>query len=296
MNPGYRTRQLLFVALFLCFAVSLHAQDSSHHRLHDTAGGAPRDTARYNNRRFDTSIFADTSTLTRSDYLNDLEKMFLTLNKVPVVTASFAPIKGIKEELEEGDSALAIIKDRLSQSDRTLNIRNLHMFRSLLDELSISTRAYSGQLAKYDDSLDNLKKEILELRKDTILRSLFRDSALRNSFIPQLQQMRTKWKRTDSLVRLSTNEINDARARTSSNLLAINELSYQTDALLQTVGSRAFSKERRYLWEPRSAGSNSRMQEGFQKSIDSEQKMARYYFENSREKRALLWILGILFF
>jgi len=242
------------------------------------------------------SVFSDSNTLTRSDYLIALEKMFQTLNKVPVLTASFAPVDNIATELNESDSALAIIKERITQSDRGLNIRNLHMFSALLVELKKTTAEYSAQMNQYDDSLDNLKKEILNLRKDTTIRGIFRDSVLRASFTLQLQQLRSKWKRTDSLVRRATANINDVRGHASANLLAINELSYQTDALLQTVGSRAFSKERRYLWESRNAAANARMQDGFKKSIDSEQKMARYYFENSREKRSLLWVIGILFF
>lgn len=272
---------------------SLHHRTDSLHHGYDTARRG-YDTAQ--RRRFDVSIFSDSNTLTRSDYLVSLEKMFETLNKVPVITASLAPIGGISDELDESDSALAIIKERVTQSDRSLNIRNLEMFRALLTELKITTARYNDQMTRYDDTLDLLKKEILGLRKDTTIRTIFRDSSLRASLTPQLQQLRSKWKRADSLVRIDTKNINDVRAHAAANLLAINELSYQTEALLKTIGPRIFGKERRYLWEPRKTSANPAVQQGFKRSIDSEQKMARYYFENSREKRALLWILGILFF
>jgi len=55
--------------------------------------------------------------------------------------------------------------------------------------------------------------------------------------------MRTKWKKTDSLVRLNNIFIDEVKAHAASNILAINELSYQTDALLQTVGSRLSGKK-----------------------------------------------------
>ena len=293
-------KRLLSLLLCLGLTILAIAQDSPARRHRsDTTGrktdttGRRSDSAR--GRRFDNAIFSDSNTLTRSDYLIALERMFQTLNKVPVITASLAPVDDIAAELNESDSALATIKERVTQSDRSLNIRNLQMFRSLLVELKKTTSDYSEQMTKYDETLDNLKKEILGLRKDTTIRSIFRDSALRASLTVQLQQLRSKWKQTDSLVKIDTKNINDVRAHASANLLSINELSYQTDALLQTVGSKAFSKERRYLWEPRSSNA-PRAQQGFKRSIESEQKMARYYFENSREKRALLWVLGILFF
>lgn len=273
-------KYLLTALLCLCLTGFLQAQDTSQ-----PVG-----------RRFDYSIFSDSNVITRSDYLVELEKVFQMLNKAQVVTASFAPVNGIAAELDESDSALVIIKERLSQSERTLNIRNLQMFNALLDELNKTTTAYSTHLDLYDDSLDNVKRELLGLRKDSVIRILFRDSALRSSFTPQLQQLRLKWRKTDSLIRGSNTLIDAVKAHASANLLAINELTYQIDTLLKTVGSRAFGKERRYLWEPRPANSNPRMQEGFKKALDSEQKMARYYFANSREKRALLWVLGFVFF
>ncbi|MBS1564347.1 MAG: mechanosensitive ion channel [Bacteroidetes bacterium] len=301
-------KRILFAVFCLFITLCSLAQQHPPHRPHNDSLRHPADSTRPHadsarhrmdstqRRRFDMSVFSDSNTLTRSDYLFALERMFQTLNKVPVVTASLAPVADISDELNESDSALSIIKERVTQSDRTLNIRNLQMFRSLLTELKLTTTGYSEQMTKYDETLDKLKKEILDLRKDSTLRGLFRDSAMRNSMATQLQQLRNKWKITDSLVRADTKTINDVRAHAAANLLTINELSYQTDALLKTVGSRAFSKERRYLWEPRNPNAAARSAEGFKKAISSEQKMARYYFANSREKRALLWIIGILFF
>jgi small-conductance mechanosensitive channel len=118
---------------------------------------------------------------------------------------------------------------------------------------------------------------------------------LRTSFIPQLQQLRTKFKRADSLIRRSTAQINDLKAHTSANSITVEELLYQADASLAAVGSKAFGKERRYLWEQPTARTNM-SRHAFQKSVNNEQQLAQYYFTNTRSKRLWLLLTGIAFF
>lgn len=244
----------------------------------------------------DSTLFSDDNIPTRSDYLSQFEKVFQTLNKAPLVTGSFVKADDIQEHLNESDSALAILKEKFSStSDRTLNIRNLQMYNTLLDELDRNMNDYSVQLNSYDTKLEDLKKEIRDLRKDTLLRKVFRDSSLRLSFVPQLQQLRTKFKRADSLIRRSTAQINDLKAHTSANSIIVEELLYQADASLASVGSKAFGKERRYLWEQPTARTN--MSRGaFQKSVNNEQQLAQYYFTNTRSKRFWLFLTGLAFF
>lgn len=79
---------LVIASFSVHFAV---AQDTVHHDV--PARGNPRaDTIRLDTSRrktFDISLFADSNTLTSSDYLVHIEKVYQTLNKVPVLTGSF---------------------------------------------------------------------------------------------------------------------------------------------------------------------------------------------------------------
>ncbi|HTE10056.1 MAG TPA: mechanosensitive ion channel domain-containing protein [Chitinophagaceae bacterium] len=248
-------------------------------------------------RSFDTSLFADNNTMTGSDYLLQIQKMFQTLNQVPVITGSFDQLDDIARELNESDTALGVIKERLSVNDRTLNLRNLQMFYTLLEAIQDNDKKYSDQLNKYDNKLDALKKELLDLRKDTTLRQLFRDSILRKSFVAQFKTLRAKWGNTDTLIKTATSTINTLKTHASSNSIAVTEMLYQTNNLLARIGPRAFTKERNYLWEPlptrpkKFSGA-----ENFKKSINNENKAVRYYFSNTRSKRIWLFLTGIIFF
>jgi len=67
---------------------------------------------------------------TTSDYAEDLERVYQSLSKMPVITESFCQAPGNRQRIGPGDSALNILKERMSQSDRSLNIRNRQMFNT----------------------------------------------------------------------------------------------------------------------------------------------------------------------
>ena len=292
--------QKQFYCLIICFLSFISfavAQDTTHH---DTARAIRRDTVRTDTARrryFDSTLFSDNTTLTSSDYLLRMQKVYQTLNKVPVVTESFDKLDDIAASLNESDTALGVIRERLSVNDRTLNLRNLQMFYTLLEAIQESDRKHAVHLNKYDNQLDTLKKEVLDLRKDTTLRRLFRDSVLRKNFSTQLKGLRAKWGTTDTLVRTATNTINNLKAHASSNAIAVTEMLNQTNNLLARIGPRAFTKERNYLWEPRTGKpANFSGAGNFKKSIKNENKAVMYYFQNTRSKRFWLLLTGIVFF
>ena len=77
-------------------------------------------------------MFANDDTLTRNDYLLSLEKVFQMLNKAFALSQPVPAIMAMVQRMDEDDSAISIIKDRLSNNERALNVRNLQMFNILL--------------------------------------------------------------------------------------------------------------------------------------------------------------------
>lgn len=296
MNRKYFYGLIICCFSFIGFAT---AQDTTRHENmhHDTSHTETIRPDTMRRRVFDSSLFSDNNTLTSSDYLLHIQKKYQILNKVPVVTGSFDNLPEIAFNLDESDTALSVIKERIAANDRTLNLRNLQMFYTLLEAIQENDKKFGDELNKYDSKLDALKKEVFDLRKDTTLRQLFRDSVMRKSFAPQFQALRGKWKITDSLVRNATSTINTLQTHASSNSIAVTELLYQTNNLLTRIGPRAFTKERNYLWEPiPGQKKNFSGKNNFEKSIDNENKAVHYYFINTRSKRLWLFLTGIILF
>ncbi|HEV9035986.1 MAG TPA: mechanosensitive ion channel domain-containing protein, partial [Puia sp.] len=247
-------------------------------------------------RKFDSTLFTSNNNPSTSDYAENLEKIYVMLSRVPVVTESFSRLPDIDDQLDQEDSALNILRNRLSQNDRSLNIRNLQMYNTLLDALNANVKSYTRILEHYDTTLDAIRKEIAGLRKDTLMLRIFRDTALKDTFRLQLQQLKDKWRQVDSLVSLNDQLINSLKSEASAHTITISDLLYRVDHDLEDVGSRAFTKEHRYLWERRTGNRSRYSASDVARAVSDEQQLARFYFANNRNKRFWLLLTGLLFF
>ncbi len=254
-----------------------------------------RDTIHRERRKFDSTLFTKISDISTSDYAEDLGKVYQLLNGIPGITGSFTRLPSIQAYMDEGDSALDLLKDRLYQSDRTFNVRNLEMFNTLLDALDRNTDAYAKYLEQYDTALDKVRANIAVLQKDTLMLHIFRDTALKAMFQPQLLQLKAKWRQVDSLVTENGKQINTLKSQASAHAITIEELLFRVDQALKAVGSAAFEKERHYLWESDTTAGDATADE-FKYSIQNEWQLARIYFANTNHIRNWLGVLGIAFF
>jgi potassium efflux system protein len=254
-----------------------------------------KDTVRRERRKFDSTLFTTVTVPSTSDYAEDMGKIYELLNKESGIMESFDELPAIHEYLNQGDSALDILKDRLFQSDHAFNIRNLQMFNTLLDVLDKNTGHYSKYLEQYDTALDLVRADIAALQKDTLMLQVFRDTTLKNTFQPQLQQLKVKWRQVDSLIAENGREINTLKSQTSAHAITIGELLFKVDASLKSVGSEAWGKERPFLWEQTDSSATD-TEDNATGSMQGELQMAVIYFSNTTERRLWLVAVALLFF
>ena len=313
-------KYITFIICCLLHAWSLTAQDTSHqpaaraavidtlpsgHPVHETASKTPKvekkrleyfkDTIRRQRRKFDSTFFSDIKIPTTGDYARDLGKVYETLSDIPGVIGSFYSLESIGKNLDLDDSALDIVNTRMSQSDRTFNVRNLQMINTLLDALDGNTDNYVDYLDQCDSALDDVRDNIGDLHNDTLMRQIFRDSTLRNAFQPQLQQLKAKWREVDSLVTETGKDINTLKSQASAHSIAIGELQSKVDLELKAVGTRAFGKEQPYLWQS-GVSTRSFNAANLKESVREERALARFYFTTTRSNRLWLLLLGFVFF
>jgi small-conductance mechanosensitive channel len=255
---------------------------------------AQNDTVHLQNGQPEISIFSTNDSVTRNDYLLSIEKVFQTLNKASVLSQPVPVILGIIRDLNEDDTAIKIIRERLTSNDRSLSIRNLQMLSIILKEINQESKGFSKQLAVYDSIFKGIKTNIISLRNDSLIRGILKDPLLRASFRPELLQLRAKWQKTDSLLRYVSLLIDNTQARTSGNLITTNELQLQAENLMKSTGSRAFSKESKYLWEFNKKEISQ--SDEFKRSVESERKITYYYFSHTNNQLLLLLISGLIFF
>lgn len=275
-------KSLLIAAGLMMLAVGMSAQT--------------RDSSQIRRKAFESSFFFSSDTVSRNDYLLKIGNVLQLLNQISVMVPPDGSVEQINNRLTEDKSVLNIIEDRVTNNDRALRVRNLQMYDILLSQIRESTVAFAAQLTGYDSILDGYKAKVAAVVKDTVLRHVFRDSALRASFQSQLDGVREKWKAADSTLRHYHTLINNTLANTSDNLILISDLQSQVENLNATVGARAFGKERRYLWSQRVVRSNPARARRFQSNIASEKKITQYYFQHTHYQANLLLVTGLIFF
>jgi len=254
-----------------------------------------RDTIARKQRKFDSTLFTNIYLPSTGDYAEELRKIYQFLSQVQAITESFTKLDDIHDHMENDDSALVVLKDRISQREQTFNIRSLQMFNTVLDALDKNTSEYTRYLNKYDTTLDKVRQQITDLKKDTLMLRIFRDTTLEKAFQPQLQQLKAKWKLVDSLVSENGQEINTLMSQASAHSITIGELLYKVDSDLETVSANAFGKEGPYIWEAGTSNMNY-SQDKFKQSINGEVQLARLYFSSTKKDRYWLLFIGLVFF
>ncbi len=255
-----------------------------------------QDTLKLTGKSFDSSAFAADDTLTHSDYLLHIGRAFQTLNQAPLVAQFVSAIKVMKSQLDEDDSAVKIIKNRLAATDHGVDVRNLQMFIILIDQMSADNEAYAKRVNGFDSTLDGIKQSIYLIKKDTAILKMLKFRSLREEFTSELIEFHDKWENADTIIKHANVLIDQTLARLSGNKISLEELQRHADELLLSTGPRIFGKERRYLWEPRPVVRPASDSLDMANIMSDEKKITIFYFKHSRDQMYLLLLTALIFF
>jgi potassium-dependent mechanosensitive channel len=197
----------------------------------------------------------------------------------------------IGQRLSESDSIVRFVDQSLVKYDQTLNLRNLEILKTLLESTQHDLKRYNESFKASNEKLTKLRTEIRSLRKDSVLRQLYRDSVARKKFIPQLKALREKRRYTDSVLTNSLSTVNKYKTQASAGSIQAAQLMNQLNYRLNMAGRKVFQKELNYIWEKQGAGS----EDNFKHAFDEEQKAFNFYYSNSSGNRFIRWLLGIAF-
>lgn len=289
---------LLVLMIGLVFAGATQAQDSSRTQRVNGKPDSTRqqsDTAR-RGRAMLRELFADSNKLTSSDYQLQIEKTYLILNNVRNRSDLGLPVKMIKQKLVDTDSMLAVLKDNVLNNSAALNLRNLQVFETLLLNIQTACNEDRQVLDSTEARLVDLRNSMKVLISDTVMRSIWRDSVLRQQFQPQLKGMRDAFRGSTKKLKESLASINHLQTQVSSNAIVSAQLLDKVKALLNTSATRIFGKESNYLWEKDTTNLTAGARNSLQKAVSGEKKALHYYFKDSGHKRLFLLLIGVTFF
>lgn len=310
----YRLRQLLICSMLLMTGLAIQAQDSARRPQPgdgrqraesdtgrrrwdgDTSRRRPGDTTRRRGMGGLASLFADSAKMTSSDYQLQIENAYVILSNVENKSELPITVELVAIKLQDSDSVLSVLKDNVLNNSRALNLRNLQVFRTLLQNIQLDLREHRKLLDSTENKLNNLRASLKPVVSDTVLRQLMRDSALRQEFAPQLKDMREAFRGSTRALRESLARVNSLQTHTSANAITTSKLLEKVNNLLNTSAARIFGKEYNYLWEKDTVNITSSARSSFGKAYEGEKKALNYYFKDSGNKRLFLLLIGLLFF
>ncbi|HTF29198.1 MAG TPA: hypothetical protein VK625_10160, partial [Flavitalea sp.] len=307
-------RLILFVIIIILTSNHISAQDTSRkkedslqRKADDRLGN--RDTLNRRRdssfRRSDTgrirgggmaSLFSDSNALTTSDYQLQIEKTFLSLNNIDNNSHLGPNFRNIRNMLTETTGVLALLKDNVTNNNNALNIKNLQVFRSLLQNILEDLKSERKFLDSNDIKFTRLRSDLRALITDSILRQVMRDDSLRTQFGTQLSDLRKGFRESSRQLRKSIDTINLLQTRTSSNAINTNQILEDIDNLITSSARRIFSKEFNYLWEADTTVITAQIRSSSRKVYDGERRALGYYFSDNGYKTLLLLLIGVLFF
>ena len=242
------------------------------------------------------SLFADSAKLTSSDYQIQIERTYVLFNNVKNKSELGWAIENVAEKLRNKDSVLAVLKDNVLNNARALNLRNLQVFRTLLQNIQKDLKGQRELLDSTENMLSALKNSLKTVIGDTVLRQLWRDSLLRKQFAPQLKEMRETWRSGTRQLKESIATVNLLQTHVSSNSITTTQLLERVNTLLSTSAERIVSKEYTYLWQKGADSTSKTGRASFERAYRAERKALRYYFEDSGYNTLVLLIVGQSFF
>ncbi|QEC45580.1 mechanosensitive ion channel family protein [Pseudobacter ginsenosidimutans] len=293
---------LILICILHLFTLTSFAQDSA--RIQRNLPDSSRQFRDTTNNRTDTArrqrgfneLFADSAKLTSSDFQLAIEKNYVMLDNVDNKSELGLGVQLIIERQADNDSVLAVLKDNVLNNASALNLRNLQVFRTLLMNIQREAKDHRELLDSTEHRLNDLRSSLKTFRQDTVLRQLYRDTAMRQQFSAQLKDMRQNWRKSTTHLKESLATVNMLQTKTSSHAITATQLLEKVESLLDTSAARIFGKEYNYLWESDTTHLSAYAKSSFDKVYDGERKALRYYFKDSGNKRLFLLLIGFIFF
>ncbi|MGN8068649.1 mechanosensitive ion channel family protein [Mucilaginibacter sp. 22184] len=288
---------LSYLLLLSCMVAA--AQDNTHlksKKVQPDSVKKSQDAPGKNKGGRVSSLFADSAKLTSSDYQEHIENTYMVLNNIENKGELGLQINTITMKLKDADSILFVLKDNVLNNSGALNLRNLQVFRTLIQNIQTDLKEHRTILDSTDNKLTALKGSLKVLRNDTVLRQLIRDSVIRKQFAAQLKDLRGVWLSSTGTLKKSLGIINRLQTHTSSSMITTVQLLDKVNNLLTTSSIRIFGKEYNYLWEKDTISLTANARSSFGKAYQGEKKALNYYFKDTGNKRLFLLLIGTLFF
>ncbi|ASU34882.1 mechanosensitive ion channel domain-containing protein [Mucilaginibacter xinganensis] len=138
--------------------------------------------------------------------------------------------------------------DSLTNTHKSSTLRYLFVLRDNLDRIQDKLEGWQADLEDVSTKLIQNQTELIKFFKDTTLRFVPADSALRISYFEQRRSVRQLFRSTDSVNRASLSKVNVLQDKLSIAYTKVLDETDQIDLKIKRFAIKAMAGESEYIW------------------------------------------------
>ncbi|HTK20559.1 MAG TPA: mechanosensitive ion channel domain-containing protein [Mucilaginibacter sp.] len=188
---------------------------------------------------------ADTSV---HSLLQHIEQYISTFNQVNNDLADGLDTVEVSQQMPRIARRLTRIQ-QLANNKKSSTLRYLFVLRDNLDHIQGNLEDWQSSLDDVSSKLVQNQHDIIKCSKDTLLRAVPEDPALRGAFYEKLSKLRDLWRKTDSANRANLLAVNLLQNQVSVAYTTVLDQSDQIDAKIKRFADRAMDGEFGLIWE-----------------------------------------------
>jgi len=198
-----------------------------------------RDSVLQSLNRADTSVHS---------LLQHIEQYISTFNQVNNDLADGLDTITVSQQMPRIARRLTRIQ-QLANNKKSSTLRYLFVLRDNLDHIQGNLEDWQSSLDDVSSKLVQNQHDIIKCSKDTLLRAVPEDPALRSAFYEKLSKLRDLWRKTDSANRANLLAVNLLQNQVSVAYTTVLDQSDQIDAKIKRFADRAMDGEFGLIWE-----------------------------------------------
>jgi potassium-dependent mechanosensitive channel len=273
----YHIRTFLFkywgLLAFLCFVQTAYAQDTAAAKTDTTAQTIP-----------DTLLFRIQKAQAAITEINATNKRDLG---IPEVRAGLNLVK----------QDVAPVKRDLDAAAKVIDGKSLLSYSLILKDALTRLTDWRNQLTKYNNDLQRLSAQVIELSNDSVLMVNARDTTEKRLYTGQISSIKLRLQSAGKGTTAKLDTVSRLLADVSAVYLTVTDLQNAITDRLRQTGQSALSRESPYLWAaPSSAPQGSSVTDLIKSSYEGQNKILGYFISTTWDNRILLLLAGIAFY
>lgn len=252
LNPSFLSYPMRKIAKALLLIIVVMATLGIHNSFAQEKKKKPKNL-RDTERKLKHSRDSVLQTLNRADtsihsLLQHVEQYISTFNQINNDQADGLDTIDVSQKIPRVTRRLERIQE-LANNKKSSTMRYLAVLRDNLDHIQDNLEDWQSSLDDVNSKLVQNQHDIIKCSKDTLLRAVPQDPALRGVFYEKLGKLRELWRKTDSANRANLLAVNLLQNQVSVAYTTVLDETDQIDAKIKRFADRAMDGEFGLIWE-----------------------------------------------